>query len=855
MGVKKVVKKNAIGFGLKSLASVAPKAATSSRRLVLVDEDDLDEEGGSKKKSSFGHFLLKQQKEEEEAAAALQNGDASKEEGANDKMQEDEVDTLDTFMIDVHVEVKKTSVQDQIALANLAAVKPEDMARVLRDDDVKGVKTGPAVAVEGASKAGEVVAVAADTEMDQDEEDEDVDDPTNLLATSAVEINQADIFAAAAAQAATRKKDIAMVDHSKIQYEPFRKDFYKEPPELSNMTKEALDQKRVDLDGIRVRGHNCPKPIEKWTQFGLPIGVLEVVKKVLKYEAPTPIQAQAVPAIMSGRDVIGIAKTGSGKTIAFLLPMFRHIKDQRPSQGQEGPIGLVMTPTRELAMQIFKDCKNFAKPLGLRVACCYGGSPIKDQIADLKRGADIIICTPGRMIDLLCANGGRVTNLKRVSYLVLDEADRMFDLGFEPQVMKMVANIQPGRQTVLFSATFPRFMEALARKILTKPLEIIVGARSVVASDVSQIVQIHADSEHKFLKLLAILGKTSSEDPSAKFLIFVDRQEAADNMMANLMKRGYPCLSLHGGKDQADRDSVISDFKGDATNILVATSVAARGLDVKDLKVVVNYDCPNHLEDYVHRCGRTGRAGNKGTAYTFLLPDQGSYAVEIVKALTMSNATIPKEVQEMADKQSEQVKLGFARIAGSGFGGRGLGRLEDDRGSIRRIQMFAHGGAEAEEAAAAAKEDERVDEEEEAERGGGGKGGDSAEKGGKAAEEEKPTSGPSAEKLLKAAAERQAKLNAMDPLERARFVAAELIRQQKQQQESKVRVQTDAAFYGEVEINDYPQKARWKVTSKEQISKVSASCNAAITSRGVYVAPGKQAPPGERKLYLVSVSC
>ena len=812
-----MLKKNAIGFGLKSLVpKTLPKV--NNNRVIFADDDE--DKNNKTQLSSFGNFLMKRQEEEAAAKESAEKENDGKSNGDMDLDPSITGDPLDTFMRDVHVEVEKKTEEDLIAFANQKAAKPEDMARVLKD-------------------------VPTDDEVEADEEESFA---LNVLATSSVEINQADIFAAAAAKAAARKKDLAVVDHSKMKYEEFRKDFFKEPPELSEMTKDQLEQKRLDLDGIRVRGYNCPKPIEKWTQFGLPIGVLEVVKKILKYEVPTPIQAQAMPAIMSGRDVIGIAKTGSGKTIAFLLPMFRHIKDQRSSQGQEGPIGLIMTPTRELALQIFKDCKAFAKPMGLRVACCYGGSPIRDQIADLKRGADIIICTPGRMIDLLCANGGRVTNLKRVTYLVLDEADRMFDMGFEPQVMKMVTNIRPDRQTVLFSATFPRFMEGLARKILTKPLEIIVGARSVVAPDVTQIVQIHPDNETKFLKLLAILGKTSDEDPTAKFLIFVDRQEAADTMMSNLMKRGYPCLSLHGGKDQADRDSVISDFKGNTTNILVATSVAARGLDVKDLKVVINYDCPNHLEDYVHRCGRTGRAGNKGTAYTFIMPDQGSYSVEIMKALTMSNAEIPEELKEMADKQSEKVKLGYARIAGSGFGGRGLGRLEGDRDSIRRIQMVAHGDAEVEEEK---EEDKNKDENVLDSNQVASSGKELVKPVSTAGDVDVTKTAASTEKAIRGAAERAAKLNSLLPHERARVLAMNITRQQQTQAG---RVQTDAACWAEVEINDYPQKARWKVTSKEQISKISASSNAAITSRGVYVAPGKQPPPGERKLYLVRMS-
>ena len=734
----------------------------------------------------------------------------------------EEADPLDSFMVDIHVQVDEKAELDKSLSSNQKKIKPELLARVLKD-------------------------IPSDAEEEEEEEINPL--PITGPINTAVEINQADIFAAAAARSLAKKKEMAVVDHDKMDYEPFRKDFFMEPPDVAAWTPEMVEQKRIDLDGIQVRGKNCPKPIEKWSQFGMPNGVHEVIKKVLKYEIPTPIQAQAIPAIMSGRDVIGIAKTGSGKTIAFLLPMFRHIKDQRPSQGQEGPIGLIMTPTRELALQIFRECKHFSKILGLRVSCCYGGAPIRDQIADLKRGAEIIICTPGRMIDLLCANGGRVTNLKRVSYLVLDEADRMFDLGFEPQVMRMVMNTRPDRQTVLFSATFPRFMEALARKILQKPLEILVGARSVVASDITQIVQVHLNEESKFLKVLAILGKTSAEDPEAKFLIFVDRQESADTMMENLMKRGYPCLSLHGGKDQADRDSVISDFKDNTANILIATSVAARGLDVKDLKVVINYDCPNHLEDYVHRCGRTGRAGNKGTAYTFILSTQAQYAMEIVKALNSSKVPVPHEVQVLADKHGEKVKRGVARIGGGGFGGRGLGRLEGDRDSVRRIQLKGYGGDLGEAAVEEDKPQPKFD-----------KTGEVIIETKTMHPDIKPISAKDAEKVqatstektmakaIAAAKERAERLNAMSLEERtmslAQNIAAERV--------ALSRVQTTAAHWNEVEINDYPHKVRQKIGAKDQITRISAVSNAAITSRGIYVQPGKRPPPGERKLYLVS---
>ncbi|OAX85257.1 pre-mRNA-processing ATP-dependent RNA helicase PRP5 [Emergomyces africanus] len=307
-----------------------------------------------------------------------------------------------------------------------------------------------------------------------------------------------------------KKKDLPPVNHEKMNYEPFRKNFYTEPVDLAELTEEEVVALRLELDGIKVRGVDVPKPVQKWSQCGLGVQTLDVIRK-LNYDKPTSIQSQAIPAIMSGRDVIGVAKTGSGKTIAFLLPMFRHIKDQRPLENMEGPMGLIMTPTRELATQIHKECKPFLKALNLRAVCAYGGAPIKDQIAELKRGAEIIVCTPGRMIDLLAANAGRVTNLRRVTYVVLDEADRMFDMGFEPQVMKILGNVRPQRQTVLFSATFPRNMEALARKTLTKPVEIVVGGRSVVAPEITQIVEVR-NEDTKFVRLLAILGDLYADD-------------------------------------------------------------------------------------------------------------------------------------------------------------------------------------------------------------------------------------------------------------------------------------------------------------------------------------------------------
>ncbi|KAK7806650.1 hypothetical protein U0070_009875 [Myodes glareolus] len=593
---------------------------------------------------------------------SLEDDDEAEKEG--NEMEGEELDPLDAYMEEVKEEVKKFNMRSVKGGAGNEKKSGPTVTKV-----VTVVTTKKAV-VDSDKKKGELMENDQDA-MEYSSEEEEVDLQTALTGYQT-----------------KQRKLLEPVDHGKIEYEPFRKNFYVEVPELAKMSQEEVNVFRLEMEGITVKGKGCPKPIKSWVQCGISMKILNSLKKH-GYEKPTPIQTQAIPAIMSGRDLIGIAKTGSGKTIAFLLPMFRHIMDQRSLEEGEGPIAVIMTPTRELALQITKECKKFSKTLGLRVVCVYGGTGISEQIAELKRGAEIIVCTPGRMIDMLAANSGRVTNLRRV--------------------MRIVDNVRPDRQTVMFSATFPRAMEALARRILSKPIEVQVGGRSVVCSDVEQQV-IVIEEEKKFLKLLELLGHYQE---SGSVIIFVDKQEHADGLLKDLMRASYPCMSLHGGIDQYDRDSIINDFKNGTCKLLVATSVAARGLDVKHLILVVNYSCPNHYEDYVHRAGRTGRAGNKGYAYTFITEDQARYAGDIIKALELSGTAVPPDLEKLwSDFKDQQKAEGKIIKKSSGFSGKGFKFDETEQALAnerKKLQKAALGLQDSDDEDAAVDIDEQIE--------------------------------------------------------------------------------------------------------------------------------------------------
>ncbi|KRX71520.1 putative ATP-dependent RNA helicase DDX46, partial [Trichinella sp. T6] len=761
--------------------------------------------------------------------------------------EQDEPDPLDVFMQEVHQQIRQTRGIDPTATGGAGSKGQSKVVLVTKVNNNNKSK-------DSINKKGDIVEQNADA-LEYSDEEQDVD------------IEQA--ISSLAAQA----KQLPITNHDKVYYRAFRKNFYVEVADLAKMSQEEVDAYREQLEGIRVRGKNCPKPIKNWAQTGSSRRVMDLLKKY-NYEKPTPIQAQAIPAILCGRDVIGIAKTGSGKTLAFLIPMFRHVLDQPPLDDMDGPIALIMTPTRELAMQIAKECKKFSRPLNLSTVCVYGGTGISEQIAELKRGAEIIVCTPGRMIDMLAANNGKVTNLRRVTYLVLDEADRMFDMGFEPQVLKIIGNIRPDRQTVMFSATFPRQMEALARKVLEKPIEIIVGNRSTVCQDVEQHAII-VDEEHRFLKLLELLGVYYE---LGNILIFVDKQEHADELVADLMRAGYICAPLHGGLDQFDRDSTIVDFKNGVITLLIATSVAARGLDVKNMILVVNYDCPNHYEDYVHRVGRCGRAGNKGFAYTFIQPyGQEVSAGNIVRAFELAGQEVPPGLKLMWETYKQQMALEGKEVkhGGGGYGGHGF-RFDEaeaeavkSKRSIEKLVLGLQGSDDDEEdidqqIQSLMKSTRRVTEGSvplaSSSSGAATTNQSALEKAKQLARQinleknigvgAKDVTQQTAEAVMKGATTGPVNVSAKTIAqqlagklnEKLNYIPTEMPQQEQQQ--------TFSRYEEELEINDFPQQVRWKITSRDSISQIQEYAEVGISVKGSYVPAGKEPKEGERRLYL-----
>jgi ATP-dependent RNA helicase DDX23/PRP28 len=441
--------------------------------------------------------------------------------------------------------------------------------------------------------------------------------------------------------------------------------------DVTEMTERDWRIFREDYN-ITIKGGKIPEPIRCWKESGIQKELLEIIDKV-GYKDPTPIQRQAIPIGMQNRDIIGVAETGSGKTLAFLIPLLSWIqslpKIERTEDADQGPYAIILAPTRELAQQIEEETVKFGQPLGIRTVVVVGGLSREEQGFRLRMGCEIVIATPGRLIDVL---ENRYLVLNQCTYIVMDEADRMIDLGFEPDVQKIleympVTNLKPDseeaedskvllanynskkkyRQTVMFTATMPPAVERLARTYLRRPAVVYIGSIGKPTERVEQIVHIMTEND-KRRKLMEYLSK--GVDPP--IIIFVNQKKGADVLAKGLEKLGYNACTLHGGKGQEQREYALASLKSGAKDILVATDVAGRGIDIKDVSVVMNYDMAKTIEDYTHRIGRTGRAGKSGIAISFCTNDDSALFYDLKQMLLSSPvSTCPPELMNHPECQ------------------------------------------------------------------------------------------------------------------------------------------------------------------------------------------------------------
>ncbi|XP_063634039.1 probable ATP-dependent RNA helicase DDX23 [Cydia splendana] len=423
---------------------------------------------------------------------------------------------------------------------------------------------------------------------------------------------------------------------------------------------------------ITIKGGRIPNPIRSWKEAYFHNDIMDIINKV-GYKSPTPIQRQAIPIGLQNRDIIGVAETGSGKTLAFLIPLLTWIqslpKSERMEDADQGPYAIILAPTRELAQQIEEETNKFGVPLGITSVVVVGGLSREDQGFKLRLGCEIVIATPGRLIDVL---ENRYLVLNRCTYVVLDEADRMIDMGFEPDVQKIleympVSNIKPDtdaaedasvllanynskkkyRQTVMFTATMPPAVERLARSYLRRPAIVYIGSVGKPVDRTEQVVYMIGENE-KRRKLTEILQR-NVEPP---IIIFVNQKKGADVLAKGLEKLGFNACTLHGGKGQEQRDFALASLKNGTKDILVATDVAGRGIDIKDVSMVINYDMAKTIEDYTHRIGRTGRAGKTGKAVSFVTKEDSALFYDLKQVLLQSSvSTCPPELMNHPEAQ------------------------------------------------------------------------------------------------------------------------------------------------------------------------------------------------------------
>ncbi len=399
------------------------------------------------------------------------------------------------------------------------------------------------------------------------------------------------------------------------------------------------------------------------------------------YTVPTPIQADAIPLALAGRDLLGGAQTGTGKTAAFALPLLQRLsEDGKPATGPRKPRALILVPTRELAVQVADSLRSYGKHMRLNVTTIFGGAGMQPQIDNLRRGVDILVATPGRLIDHLERGSAK---LDAVSILVLDEADRMLDMGFLPAMKRILTRVPAQRQTMLFSATFEAQIKQLAMEFMRDPQQVQVSTQNAVADTISHRAH-PVDGSRKRDLLIDILSKRHTE----QVLIFGKTKHGCNRLAEQLEAAGLPAVAIHGNKSQAARQKALNQFKSGKARILVATDVAARGLDIPNLPLVINHDLPMVAEDYIHRIGRTGRNGLRGEALSLVSPDEAQLLRQIQRVLKADIALEPIAGFE----PSRPIRLdGYAPGAPRSGAGRPAGQRPSGVHPPRKPAHRAHG--------------------------------------------------------------------------------------------------------------------------------------------------------------------
>ncbi|ODV90755.1 hypothetical protein CANCADRAFT_11392, partial [Tortispora caseinolytica NRRL Y-17796] len=396
-----------------------------------------------------------------------------------------------------------------------------------------------------------------------------------------------------------------------------------------------------DTYHISIKGENIPHPARTWQETGLPSQLLDCIN-TSSFKEPTPIQRAAIPTAMTGSDVLGLAETGSGKTLAFVLPLLAHILDLpriTTATAQDGPYAVILSPTRELALQIEEEASKFSSFLDFRCLSIVGGHSMEDQVAKLRQGIEIIIATPGRLNDLL---DNRLIVLNQCCFIVLDEADRMISMGFDVQVQAVLSHLpkeppfSKRRQAMMFSATMPPAIEALTAKYLTNPAIITIGATSSAVDTVEQRVEIVESENDRKDRLLRILRQPRYRPP---VIVFVNTKPYCDSIADFLKASNFKIATMHGDKSQSQREKALDDLRTGKINILVATDIAGRGIDVPNVSLVVNFEMPHNIENYTHRIGRTGRAGQRGTAITFIDKRDKNVVRDLYRIISRSNSS------------------------------------------------------------------------------------------------------------------------------------------------------------------------------------------------------------------------